>query len=599
MDNGSVCEFLGRDGYTQINNPCLRDSSLSLAAIGVLANLLSVAEWWKTSVSGLAALHSDGRTRVTTSLRQLEERGYVTKELVRDEQGAFGKISYVVSDKPMLEDPLVDGRVPANEFRRSNMYRIGYEGYTKIANAPFRDRTISFKAVGLLVLLFSLPSWWHLSVSSLEKMVSDGASSIKSCVRELESHGYLRRLRERRPDGTLANAIWVITAYPDDSEAQERKFGQERLLADDGTPLCAQPVVEKPVAGKPAADNPAADFEHNKQTGVNKPLLKSTPVGINHIPSSLSSRRRDLAAEKPAASMAPRPIRTLREDLYNRLAGMAVNRAGLAGEEGRQTRALWNEQVSIHGGELVIEAYKRYVADRNEKGQTRYIRRLSRWLDASKADGVFFWTQVVLSSGFERPKKQASSRPRHAAHSFPRAQFGEDSNEYIARVERKRAGYADMPNVPPGRVDLSPRDLSDLQVSKVFEETTPVPTSGPFADIAAGVPAREAFAAYFAGHAKTAKEVQDEAAREFGIEPVGRVGEKRAAKKPLRQPQNESNEGGMDEKTRGRRKLALEMMAEELGIDPSDDPSSYEDLARSMGFQDLVQGDGEREGDAE
>lgn len=338
-----------------------------------------------------------------------------------------------------------------------------------------------------------------------------------------------------------------------------------------------------------------AGFEHNKQR-VNKPLFISTPiVDKPELPSFSYSGHCARSASTGDRPEAAKPVRTEREDEFARLCGIAVNRGGLSGEEGRKTRQLWNEQVRVHGAEIVVEAYKRYVADRIEKGQKRYIRRLSRWLDASKADGVFFWAGVVVSEGVKAPKKKG------AKHARPKAQFRENPYEFIERVDAFRAGIKGEP--PHAAAPARMVDLNDVQTSKMLVEESPLPTTGPFAEIAAGMPAREAFAAYFAEHAKSADEVRADAQREFGIEPSSETAmapSGRSNRKAVEEAPASANDRSQRDVVRSRRdEHALEMVACELGIDRGEDPVSFYELALSMGIEEVAATKVERqEGDA-
>ena len=82
--------------------------------------------------------------------------------------------------------------------------------FTVIRNAIFKDRTLSAKAVGVACKLLSLPPDWDYSVRGIVALFSDGESSIRSALSELEEHGYLHRERIR-DHGKLGGCIYVIT----------------------------------------------------------------------------------------------------------------------------------------------------------------------------------------------------------------------------------------------------------------------------------------------------------------------------------------------------------------------------------------------------
>jgi hypothetical protein len=56
---------------------------------------------------------------------------------------------------------------------------------------------------------------WNMSISSLARFNKTGIDTIKTAVKELEVHGYLKRstTQEHNPDGTFADYVWT-TADP-------------------------------------------------------------------------------------------------------------------------------------------------------------------------------------------------------------------------------------------------------------------------------------------------------------------------------------------------------------------------------------------------
>ena len=82
--------------------------------------------------------------------------------------------------------------------------------FTVIRNAIFKDYRLSAKAVGVACKLLSLPPTWDYSVRGIVALFSDGESSIRSALSELEKYGYLRRERVR-DQGKLGGCRYIIT----------------------------------------------------------------------------------------------------------------------------------------------------------------------------------------------------------------------------------------------------------------------------------------------------------------------------------------------------------------------------------------------------
>lgn len=82
--------------------------------------------------------------------------------------------------------------------------------YTCMSNYHFRDKSISLKSKGLLSLMLSLPDTWDYSVSGLAALSSDGETSVRTAVKELEEHNYLKRTPVRE-NGRIVD--WEYDIY--------------------------------------------------------------------------------------------------------------------------------------------------------------------------------------------------------------------------------------------------------------------------------------------------------------------------------------------------------------------------------------------------
>lgn len=92
-------------GFTIVSNVYCKDSSLSLAARGMIVTLLSVdAENWRFSERGLAAILPNGRASVRSAPQELEEAGYLVREQVIGDDGRFGETLYHVFEDPRKAD---------------------------------------------------------------------------------------------------------------------------------------------------------------------------------------------------------------------------------------------------------------------------------------------------------------------------------------------------------------------------------------------------------------------------------------------------------------------------------------------------------------
>lgn len=94
--------------FTVIDNYALRDNGLSLKARGLLATMLSFPDNWEFSENGLCAIFKkDGQASIRSGLKELEERGYLTRTRTRDKFGRVSSVEWAVCDYPRLENPSV------------------------------------------------------------------------------------------------------------------------------------------------------------------------------------------------------------------------------------------------------------------------------------------------------------------------------------------------------------------------------------------------------------------------------------------------------------------------------------------------------------
>lgn len=92
------------DSYTVILNDCLQNAELSLAAKGLLAELLSMPEDW-VFVAKKLIRKGCKRDKLYSIIAELIESGYMGREDKRDDKNQFSGHFYWVSDKPYPEYP--------------------------------------------------------------------------------------------------------------------------------------------------------------------------------------------------------------------------------------------------------------------------------------------------------------------------------------------------------------------------------------------------------------------------------------------------------------------------------------------------------------
>lgn len=104
------------------------------------------------------------------------------------------------------------------------------KNYTCMSNYHFQDKTLSLKAKGLLSLMLSLPDTWDYSVAGLATLSSDGETSVRTAVKELEEHNYLHRTPVREC-GRIVD--WEYDIYEQPKEILDVENQQVENLALD------------------------------------------------------------------------------------------------------------------------------------------------------------------------------------------------------------------------------------------------------------------------------------------------------------------------------------------------------------------------------
>ena len=88
------------DHYTQIPNDWVRDTRLSLKAIGLLAQIMSHTPGWKMSIRSLARVNGVGQDTIKSAVIELETYGYLirSEKQQHNEDGTFADYDFTTRD---------------------------------------------------------------------------------------------------------------------------------------------------------------------------------------------------------------------------------------------------------------------------------------------------------------------------------------------------------------------------------------------------------------------------------------------------------------------------------------------------------------------
>ncbi len=146
--------------------------------------------------------------------------------------------------------------------------------FTVIGNHLAQHRELSLLAIGLGTHLQSLPKGAAADIKALTARFPEGATRIAAALRELETHGYLRRERHRTPAGRIVtrtvscNQPTATKATPatrchaaeqaaeDVAEPHPEPRGARQMCDEEGTAEPGTPV-RRPRKALPAVPRPA------------------------------------------------------------------------------------------------------------------------------------------------------------------------------------------------------------------------------------------------------------------------------------------------------------------------------------------------------
>lgn len=107
--------------YTISDNRFRRDLRLSLQGRGLLGTILSLPPNWTFSVRGLTSICREGESCIRSTLKELEQLGYLTRKRTRGKDGKYGTVEYTfyerslyIDDNPHVGNPDVDLPVEDN-----------------------------------------------------------------------------------------------------------------------------------------------------------------------------------------------------------------------------------------------------------------------------------------------------------------------------------------------------------------------------------------------------------------------------------------------------------------------------------------------------
>lgn len=160
-------------------------------------------------------------------------------------------------------------RFQAYRHRRPHSYGVIHDNtrhtsrFTVIGNHLTQHPELSLLAIGLACHIQSLPTGAPVDIKTLAARFPEGPTRIAAALRELETHGYLRRERERTPNGRLVTRTISCN--------QPRAA---RCRTSTPPPASTCPPAPPPAPAAVPAGDKAASPEHTPRGKAREPRKK-------------------------------------------------------------------------------------------------------------------------------------------------------------------------------------------------------------------------------------------------------------------------------------------------------------------------------------
>jgi hypothetical protein len=193
------------------------------------------------------------------------------------------------------------------------------ERFTVIGNHLAQHQELSLLAIGLGVHIQSLPKGARVDIKTLTARFPEGSVRIAAALRELESHGYLRRERSRIPGGRIITRT-VSCNQPGHRDRRPAADHTPKKRAE--APRKALPAVPKPAHPHLTLLQTATDLLARLRRHDSRLLLSATDV--EHLaPGVAAWLERDVgpvAVVQALTADLPDPLRRPAALLSHRLA---------------------------------------------------------------------------------------------------------------------------------------------------------------------------------------------------------------------------------------------------------------------------------------
>ncbi|MFH8476917.1 helix-turn-helix domain-containing protein [Streptomyces sp. NPDC018000] len=155
--------------------------------------------------------------------------------------------------------------------------------FTVIGNHLAQHRELSLLAIGLATHIQSLPAGAKIGIKTLAERFPESEARIAAALRELEAHGYLRRTRERLPDGRVITRTCSYN-QPGDSTPHKHPAARPQPRPRPRRPAREAPAPEQSPVPAPAPSPTAPTTPKPQPTPTPHPAPQPASARAQHPP---------------------------------------------------------------------------------------------------------------------------------------------------------------------------------------------------------------------------------------------------------------------------------------------------------------------------
>lgn len=217
--------------------------------------------------------------------------------------------------------------------------------YFQMSRATAQNRELTWEARGMMSYFLSKPDDWDIKISDLQQKC--GRDKVNATIKELEQAGYLRKERDRRPDGTYGAVAYRVYEHP----LTENPLVDEPLT---GKPSLADPHVDEPLLAKPHlhnieyTDKRESQNTENKTDSAPRDAAQNVPVPPPpQIPDSPVGEKTTAAKKKSTASANPEENKAVAELIKSWLDASGTIQANAYGNKTNRALAIQMHQKGV------------------------------------------------------------------------------------------------------------------------------------------------------------------------------------------------------------------------------------------------------------